>query len=113
MDSNEKQEIKELIRDLIAGYTAQTESKFSIIDFKLDAIKEQTANTTNKVNINETKIVELEKHPLNCPLQSKIRTIEDTLLEHKSIKNYIAKSVGITAAVLTIITAIMKFTGIL
>lgn len=69
MKPEERKEIKEIISDIMTGINARIESKFDIIDFKLDAIK----------NIND----KVQNHEI------KIRKLEDTNLSQKSVKKFI------------------------
>jgi hypothetical protein len=92
---------------------ARQDSKFEIIQYKLDAIKEQTTKTNGRVTIMETTVNDLQKHPLSCGLAVKMRSVEDALLAQKSIKQWVIGSVAATSGFLGLIALILKLTGLL
>jgi len=112
MTVEDKSEIKELLHDYISGVMARQDSKFEIIQFKLDYIKEQTTRTNGRVTKIEDTISDLEKHPASCILASKVRIIEDALLSQTSIKRWIAASIALTGGFLGVIAIALQLLGV-
>ncbi len=105
MTHEDKQELKEILHNYIEGVIAQQDAKFDIIDYKLDAIKEQTTKTNGRV----TKLEESNmSHIINCPVAPKVRALEDNQLTNKAIKKWVAASIGITGIVVSIGFALFK-----
>jgi hypothetical protein len=88
-------EIKDFIANILDLHQAKQEENFAIIDMKLDQIVEE------KKNIN----IRLEK------LESKVRTIEDNLLEKKSVNKWIVTSLSVLGAALGIVLTALKIFG--
>lgn len=105
-------EDKEELREIIKGFIAIQDSKFDIIEIKLQQIYDQTKKTNGRVNKLEDQTEELrnknKEHILLCPNSLKIRTLEDKNLEDQSIKKFIVKSISIAVASISIIITILK-----
>lgn len=110
MTKEDKDEIREIMESYIATVTAQNDSKFDMINLKLDLIKEQTTKTNGRVNKLEEKE---QNHITNCPNINKIRTLEDNQLTVKAIRKWVLVAMGVTATVISmvggIIAIILKF----
>ena len=48
------------------------------------------------------------KHIIDCPHAVRVRSLEDSDLSAKSIKRWVAKAVGITAGILTLLWSILQ-----
>jgi hypothetical protein len=105
MTKADKEEIKEILHDYVSGVMARVDSKFEIIDIKLDEIKEQTTKHNGRMSILEFKEA---RHTIDCPNVDKIRALEDHTLTTKSIKNWIVGSVSIVGILMSILFIIIK-----
>jgi len=116
-------EDKELITLLMQGHTARIESSYDIIDSKLDGINERLDKINGRINKHDEQIQEalIERsrfreeyksnntnHVLNCPVAPKVRILEDNALSSKAVKGWLYLSVGVTAAVITVIFTLFK-----
>lgn len=102
MDTNE---IKTTIQEIIKGYLVQEDSKFEIINYKLDQINAQTTKTNGRVNkLEESNLT----HQFTCPLNAKVRTLEDAQLSKKAINNMLIKAIGISVSITTLATFIIN-----
>jgi len=88
------------------------EQKFEIINTKLDFIKEQVTKTNGRVDELEDKVEVLEKseiaHVVNCPVNPKLRIIEDRLLSQYAVKKYMAYMLGAGVAIGGLIVGIIR-----
>jgi hypothetical protein len=106
MTKQDKEEMKEILHDYMAGIIAKNDAKFEIIDMKLDNIVAQTTRTNGRVT-------KLEEHPQTCAMKDKVRMIEDKLLEQKSVNSWLIKSVGVSTGIIAILGFILKLVGVL
>jgi pimeloyl-CoA synthetase len=101
MTREDKDEMREILHDYIAGVLAKSDAKFDIIDVKLDSIKEQTINIAGRVT-------KLESHPLDCELSTKVRVLEDKTLAFTSIRNWIVGTIVLTSVIFSIAVGIIE-----
>lgn len=106
MTDKEETGIREILTTMITSIHAEKDSKYDLIDYKLVTILEQTTKHNQRMEKVEDRVDKIEKneisHVSNCPQTEKIRTLEDTALSTKSIKRWIAGSVGITGCLIII-----------
>ena len=105
MTKEERAEMKELFEDLLQITTTKHDEQYKMIDYKLDLIKEQTTKTNGRVLKLENKEL---VHISLCPLNEKVRTIEDNQLSSKSVQKWVVGSITITSIIVTVIMAIFK-----
>jgi hypothetical protein len=110
----DKDEIREMLQDCMAGGHARTEAKFEIIELKLNHILEQTTKTNGRVALLENDNHDFKHHvAVTHDYDNKIRSLEDNQLSNSSVKKWIAASVALTGTVMGIIFAIYKIlTGV-
>ena len=108
MSRDDKEEIKEILRDYVAGIIARQDAKFDIIDNKLDLIKEQTTKHNGRMSKIEDR---QNKHEMLTSLitEDRIRVIEDRLLTTDGIKKWIAQSVATTSIIISIVFSILNY----
>ena len=99
-----KEEIRtEIIQPLLRVTHADHDADMKVINMKLDAIIVQTTKTNGGLSDANKKIEELEKkeiaHIIDCPQTERVRALEDNQLSQKSIKKWIAGSVGVATGV--------------
>lgn len=122
MEKADKEEIKELISQALGGLHARTESKFDIIDLKLESILTQTTKHNHRMSkieaeklLQDAKIVVLEKqellHDSNCPQKDRVRKLEDEQLSRRSIRSWVIASSILASTITGIILGIMKLIG--
>lgn len=110
MTQQDKEEIKELLNSCILIANSEHTAKFQVIDYKLDTILQQTTKTNGRVNKLEEKEL---THVINCPLQAKVRLLEDNQLTSRAIKKWIVAGIGIASVIMTIIFSAFKlFTSV-
>ena len=105
MTKEDKDEIKEILHDYVKGIVAQQDAKFDIIDFKLDAIKEQTTKTNGRV----TKLEDKESlHIKDCPIRPKVEALEKESNVRFGIKHFIITGIAIIATVIGAVYSTIK-----
>ena len=113
MTKQEKEDIRELLGDVIATHTAEINGKFLVIDEKLNSITAQTTKTNGKVLRLEEKVQTLEKmdleHVINCPIAERVSTLENENLGAKSIRIFLWKVVAIAGTIGGIVFAYLEF----
>ena len=118
--SNE--EIKEFIQNTMTGVNARIESKYEIIDLKLDGINEHLKTLNGKVAkhekiINEA-ILEREKNRVeqknffenrenSCPINKEVQDLKQQTITAKALKKYNAKLFFISTTIIGIIIAVL------
>jgi hypothetical protein len=109
LTQQDKTEIREMLMDCMAGNHARTESKFEIIEVKLNHILEQTTKTNGRVSKLEDDNHDFKNHVKNThDYDNKIRSLEDNQLTTKSVKKWIIGSVSIASLVVGIIFILFK-----
>lgn len=100
MNSEDKKELKEILRDHIAGIIAEHNAQLTIINAHLSTLKEgqerieeQTTKTNGTVREHTEKIHKLEKedliHFMSCPQTERIETLGKDF--HESVKQLDSK----------------------
>ena len=105
MTAQEKKEMKELFQDMLEVVNTKHNAEYEMINYKLDQITAQVLKTNGRV----TKLEEKELvHISTCPLNDKVRVLEDNQLTNKSVKNWVVGSITITSIVVTVLMAALK-----
>lgn len=118
MTTEERDEVKELLHDILSGYYARTESQFNIINLKLENIGKQTTKTNNRTTKNEEDIQTLTDknrdliesfkiHSIKCPLTDRLEILEKLNFQKIGIVNFIKLVLGTSVTVLTIISLLL------
>jgi hypothetical protein len=93
------QELKQILSDKLEENRALIESKFEIIELKLNNIQEQTTKTNGRVTALENEMIIVQKneikHNLACPQLPIIRDLQRENDNQKSIKNFFIKSLAV------------------
>ena len=112
MTTEERQEVKEMLHDILAGHSAKIESTYSIIDVKLNNIQEQTSKTNGRVTKLEDAVKTLQindnNHIINCPQAPKLQKLQQDVDSVKNVKNFLIGSVAFIGVVVGIIYSIIK-----
>jgi hypothetical protein len=87
MTKEDKEELKEMIHNIFDG-------RFTLIEYKLDAIQEQTTKTNGRVTLLEKQEL---LHIPNCPQGARITEIEDTQKKNLAIKKWLIVTVGLAS----------------
>ena len=76
MTQSDKQEIRELITDIMSGSHARTEAKYDVIDNKLDGINTHLENLNGKVADHERRLndddINHASRETSCPFREDI-----------------------------------------
>lgn len=121
LDREDKMEMKDMMEELLQSYISHVNSKFEIIDHKLDAIETQTKRTNGRLTKAEENIVDLKisekthdnNHVNSCPHKDKIRRLEDSQLTNITVKRFLKQMVGIISLVVGIAVGIISLVIIL
>lgn len=125
-----KEEIKELLQLYLTNLNGQTQSKFDVIDVKLDLInqqvvkangrtskledtvaeilKENALNKQNNVNQHENIIHEMKNQINTCPINKRVETLEVQSLTKEEIRKKMIQLVGLVSMVSGIIFGVLK-----
>ena len=91
-------------KDEIEGLTTLMNAHFRNVQDKLEAIEKQTNKTNGRVTRTECRIEDLEKEQLlhypNCPVEPRVRTLEENELAGDAVKKAFSRSIKITSIVL-------------
>ena len=124
MEKKDRDEMRELMQDILATHTAITDGKFNHIANELSAIKEKTTKTNGRINkmeqetipaINERfQKIAFDKinHVLECPQAKRVKSLEDEQLSRKTLRNFFVVTIASAAGIVTIILGLFKlFSG--
>ena len=110
MTKQDKDEIREMLGDVLAAHNEKIDGKFNLINEKLERIEAQTTKTNGRVNKLEDKTEQLKindiEHIINCPLVSRVKTIEETEQFKKGELRMITILSTVTASIAAIIISI-------
>lgn len=117
MNQKDRAEIRNMLIDAMKSHSENVEliikGKFDVIDFKLDAIKEQTTKTNGRVTANEADIQKLKEsnigHVINCPNTAKITTLEQMEFGRKAVSTFTWKQIGAIGVIAGIIISLLTF----
>lgn len=108
----EQNELLKHIELMLQNRWDKTDSRFELMLKDLNYIKEQTTKTNGRVSVIEAKIELLEKesdsHYHNCPLNQRMKDVEETLLKRRSIQNWIVKAIAVISGAIALIFLIDK-----
>lgn len=116
MTGDEKQEIRQLITDLLTVNHAKTESALDVLHYKMDTQENLLSEIKQQVTRTNGRVTELEKksetHYVSCPhapeINKKVRAIEDNMLSTRAVKAWILGSVAVTGTIIGIVFIIVK-----
>jgi hypothetical protein len=125
-----KNEIKELLQLYLTNLNGQTQSKFDIIDVKLDSIQQQVTKANgrtgkleetvseilkqnaldkqNNINQHENLVHEIKNQINTCPINKRVETLEVKSLTKEEVKKKMIQTITITSMVSGIIFGILK-----
>lgn len=101
MEMLSKEEVRELMSDIIATHAARMEGQFAVVNLKLEKIQEQTTKTNGRVTALET-----QPHPIaNCPHGKLIDDLKTDMISSAAERKY---SRRVSAFVATVIATIIS-----
>jgi hypothetical protein len=111
MQIEERNEVREMLHEILSGYQALNESQYTVMDVKLDGINKRLDVLNGKTQKTVDRVETLEKaeivHYTACPhapkINDRIRQIEDNQLTTKSIRNWVLSTVAITSTIIGVI----------
>jgi hypothetical protein len=90
MTKADKDEMREMLTDILSGHIEKIDGKFNLIDEKLERIESQTTKTNGRVNRLETvsmdTLIKQKEHIINCPLNERVKTLEGDVITSKTIR---------------------------
>lgn len=106
MDHDQRNEVREMLTDIMAGSVQKIEGQYRVIQSQLASIEIQTTKTNGRVSTLEEKVENVEKdlltHPIKCDQVHEIKKIKEDLEEYRFFKKYpkIALGIVIVAALI-------------
>jgi hypothetical protein len=112
MQKEDREEVRQILTDVLAGYAAKQEGqyenlslKIDNLDYKVEQIQIQTTKTNGRVTALETK-----PHPIaNCPQATIIDQLYDDVATIKTERKFTIKVAAFVAAAITALTSFLKF----
>ena len=68
MNSEDFKEIKDILNIYFISHTANFQSRFDIIEMKIDNLTNGLANQNSEINKLKDNKIDIEKHILTCPM---------------------------------------------
>ena len=128
--NNFKEELKEILQLYLTNVNGQTQSKFDIIDVKLDSIQQQVTKANGRtgkleetvseilkqnalekqknINQHENLVHELKNQINTCPINKRVETLEVQSLTKEEVKKKMIQTITITSMVSGIVFGILK-----
>ena len=101
MDKFEKEEMRQMMTDVLAVHATDVRGQFTVVNLKLEEI----GKLSDRVKDLETK-----PHPIEvCAQAQTIKELRDNMVTVKAERKFIGKVAGIAVTVITIVLAIIKF----
>ena len=127
MTIKDKEEVRSMLHDIIAGYKAEVQSQYNLISLELKYIKEQTTKTNGRTSTNEEKLqnlqdetstlkTNLENHQSFChalPLidqlqntdsDTRLKILEGIQLKKQGAVEYVKMSVRVILTILLLVS---------
>lgn len=116
MEPQDRAEIRQMLTDILSGYTEEMKGRYNVIHANLVQIKEQTTKTNGRVTKIEDEIDDLKlsesKHFNSCPHISRIEDLENSETSRKAIYKFIGgmwlATVALSGIVIAIIELVIK-----
>ena len=100
MDKFEKEEMRQMMTDVLAVHAADVRGQFTVVNLKLEDI----GKLSDRVRDLETK-----PHPVeNCAQAATIKELHDNMITVKAERKFIGKVGAIAVGVITVILTIIK-----
>lgn len=97
MNREDRDEVRELLQDVLAGHHARLESQNDVMNLRLTNIQEDVTETKDRV-----KRLETEPHSIvNCIQTGRVNELTDFVKESKTIAKYNRKIAAVIAAVVS------------
>lgn len=97
MNKQDRDEVRQMLQDILAGHQARQESQNDIINLKLTTIQEDVAEIKGRVLKLET-----EPHSIaNCAQTGKVDELTDFMKESKTISKYNRRIAAFIAALVS------------
>lgn len=112
MSKQDSDEIRQLLKDVLATHTAEINGQFNLIKQELSFIKEQTIKTNGRVNKHDELFQKMQlsekDHFQHCPNTTRIEALEDVNVGKKSVDGFIIKVGGFFGAAILIVIAVIE-----
>jgi predicted nuclease with TOPRIM domain len=112
MTKEDRDELRDMIGDILGIQAEKTEGKFNVINEKLDAITEQTTRTNGRVTKLENQVFQIQINELNhtkaCPQNKRLEKLETESLSQSAVKKFLIGSLAIIVSLASIITFVYE-----
>jgi len=112
MTKDDKDEIRQMLQDVMAGHLNEINGRFNILHSNLVGIKDQVTIANGRTRKLEDAVTELRQseitHVVNCPVAPRVKLLEDGEISRKSISKFIILMITMSAAIGGLIVRIMK-----
>lgn len=112
MTKEDREELRDMIDDILSAHAENTNGKFQVIDTKLDVIGEQTKKTNGRVTKLESDVLRLQFNDANhcnvCPQGKRIEKLEQDSLTSVAVKKFLIGALAIMVSLTTIIVAVYE-----
>ena len=112
MTRQDREEIRQLLLDVISSHTAEVDGKFNVIHEKLERIEAQTTKTNGRVNKLEekTEILKINdiEHITHCPNSEKIQLLMNSETKRIGIYKFVTIVAGVCATLATLVISYLE-----
>jgi len=113
MVKEDRDEIREMLYDILSGQTEEMKGRYNIIHANLVQIKEQTTKTNGRVNVIDEEIEKLKINDIKqagyCPNTIRVAALENLEVGRKSVYKFISIVAGVTVGTVGVAMAILTY----
>lgn len=108
----DRKELIKFVDDVIDSYSKKTSGQYEIINFKLDAIENQTTRTNGRLGELEKRVLDIEKDNigriLTCPQSETINELVSNSISVKTMKKIVVQAVVFAGIFFTILFGLIR-----
>ena len=116
MTAQDRTEIRQMLTDILSGYTEEMKGRYNVIHSNLVQIKEQTTKTNGRVSATENEIDLLKlaeaNHITMCPQVQRIAKLESSEVSRRAILKFLGMmwigTIGFAGIVIAVIELFIK-----
>lgn len=113
MTTEERAEVRQMLTDVLRGHHEEMKGRLNVIQANLLRVEAQTTKTNGRVTIVEDKIEILEKeeikHSVNCPNESRIKTLEEAEISRKAIIRFVVGGSALAGTIGALLAVIVNW----
>jgi len=112
MTKDDKDEIRQMLNDVMNSHVNEINGRFNILHHTLLGIKEQVTIANGRTRKLEDAVIDLREkeitHVISCPNNPRIQNLENAEISRKSVFKFVVLLATLSAAIGGLIVGIIK-----